>query len=472
MTTRDDSKSSPASSTATATQQKPQAATTMQTDSYQKHSIHQYDAHVGCQPLLEASLQRLAQRMAFARQSDFESDAPKIWQMADLGSADGSNSMVTLQWAVHTLQQELQELSTPLPKLHITLEEHPASDESFLRATLQSHDDWFAQHNMTYSTLMKSFYEPLFPANSIDLFLCYISLHWLDTTATDTTTKDTNDHDHSSSHSQQPTNAGSKWKSWLHASNNNTTTQNSDATTSTPPTMPTSLSDFVFMNEATVPTKLKHTYQNGLAKVHLAKFLALRARELKPGAEGMLMMVSQPNDYVCPKSSSSTTASALTRAMQSCIKQGQLRRQVLEQTLIPYYLRTQDDIREALDMAATIPFQKQTTTTTTTTSDDTTTSANDDEYDYPGSLLTLVDVQSYPVQVASSSIAHAFEMFWSIHQGAIATAGATEAELECIRVETSRQFDQLYNAKDGITIHFVACVIRRRTRKAWAQGRI
>ena len=58
----------------------------------------------------------------------------------------------------------------------MTYEEHPSSNKERLRHTLDMHDDWFND------ILMKSFYQPLFPKESIDFMMSYICLHWLDIT--------------------------------------------------------------------------------------------------------------------------------------------------------------------------------------------------------------------------------------------------------------------------------------------------
>ena len=259
---------------------------------------------------------------------------------------------------------------------------------------------------------MKSFYEPLFPPESVDLFLCYICLHWLDSSDVHTSV--------------------SEWKAWAPA---------------------TTHDQFIFMNEAAVPKATADQWRK-VAQSHLAKFLALRAREMLPGAEGVLTMVGTPHNFIQPPG---VSASPLTLAMQHCIQQGLLREEILTNAFVPYYTRTVDDIRDAVEMAATIPIETES-----------------EKVEYPGDLLSLVDILPYTVSVGKADSPNdnnfqgGFDMMWSIHQGAIKGAGASPAELQAIRLETRRIYDDLYDPAEGISITYVACVIRRRTRKAWS----
>jgi SAM dependent carboxyl methyltransferase len=422
------------------------ATHTMKSKPYHDHSIHQYEAHNKCQHLLEGALHRLAKRI-FLESTRDACDLPQQQQrrqrrhLVDCGSADGSNSMRTLQWAVWTLQQALmthhhhqqqqqQQHDTVVP-LKVTFEEHPASDYQFLQSTLAEYDDWFRANDIEKSILMKSFYEPLFEPESVDLLLCYICLHWLDTT------------DDSSKGNVR------EWKSLGLLGGGETKTESSHTALTT---------SFTFMNESTVPTILKQHYAT-MAKRHLAKFLALRARELRPGAEMILMMVSQPNDFVVssPKTGNRRSNSVLTEAMQRCVRLGLLREHVLEQTLVPYYLRTTQDVRDAVELAATIDLG----------------STGDGSTTRPGALLALVgDVETYSVRIGDhaehgSNIQGAFDMFWSIHAGAVEGGGATDAEMGAVCRETQAVFHEVFSSQEGVNITFLACLIRKRTRESW-----
>eukprot|EP00591_Stephanopyxis_turris_P000269 CAMPEP_0195523188 /NCGR_PEP_ID=MMETSP0794_2-20130614/22070_1 /TAXON_ID=515487 /ORGANISM="Stephanopyxis turris, Strain CCMP 815" /LENGTH=382 /DNA_ID=CAMNT_0040653109 /DNA_START=178 /DNA_END=1326 /DNA_ORIENTATION=- len=380
----------------------------MQIDAYKDHSSNQYSGHMGCVDMLQDSIDRLAKRIEMEGKNSQE--FPRMRHIADLGSADGSNSMKTLQLAVSALRRSAAAATAPL---HITFEEHPDSDEEGLRKVLESNSNWFVKHNLTYSVLMKSFYEPLFEPESLDMIMCYICLHWLDT-----------------SDAQGPGGI-SAWKS-LHLGKKESLAMNENAHGS--------LSDFTFVNETTAPKPLQEIWRADFAKVHLAKFFALRARELKPGAEAVLLMVGLGDGFTLP---SKGGPSPLTLAMQRCVNRGLLREKVIQRTIIPYFLRNVDDVKEALDFCGTIEIDNTN----------------------PGSLLELVDVRSYPAKVGGGeeTLDGTFEMFWAIHSGAVKSAGPTEVELECLRKETRRVFDDIYEPQD-VRLTFVACVVRRRTK--------
>jgi SAM dependent carboxyl methyltransferase len=446
---------------------KSDATHTMKSQSYQDHSIHQYEAHSKCQHLLDGALQRLAQKIVLEDHSTTFPQQQRRRHVVDCGSADGSNSMRTLQGAVWTLQQALkQQQHDTLPLLKVTFEEHPASDYQLLQSTLAEYNDWFRTNDIEYSILMKSFYEPLFEAESVDLLMCYICLHWLDTTTTTTTTTTT---------SSSTTTTTTDSNKGIH---------NKESWKSLAPTTACTNSRFTFMNESTVPTILQKQF-TALAKRHLAKFLALRARELKPGAEMILMMVSQPNDFVLLPSSKSSiqvsmtgnnnnaTSALLTKAMQRCVGQGLLREHVLEQTLVPYYLRTTQDVQDALELAATLVIPSNNAAAAAAADAGTANTGSS----RPGALLALVgDVETYSVRIGGHAqkdggIQAAFEMFWSIHAGAVEGAGgATDAELEAVRRETQTVFHEVFSPQEGVNITFLACLIRKKTRESWSSA--
>mmetsp|Transcript_15338 Transcript_15338/g.27819 ORF Transcript_15338/g.27819 Transcript_15338/m.27819 type:complete len:428 (-) Transcript_15338:44-1327(-) len=381
-----------------------QVSSSMEADGYNRQSLNLYTAHTSSEEMLVGSLERMASRVNF---EDMNQEEPKRRHIVDLGSADGSNSIKTLRFAINQLHQPNHRI---MP-LHVTFEEQPASDEEKLREVLESHDDWFKKNNVTRSILIKSFYKQLFEPNSVDFFMSYICLHWLDTSLADDI---------------------AEWKLLGDEQNDHSL-------------------GFTCINESTAPVSLARVWKRDLADVHLAKFFALRANELRPGAEALLVMVSHPHEFICPPDGG---ASPLTRAMQNCVAQGLLREKVLRRTIIPYFLRTVDDVKAAFDLASSIEINNLDGSTTT-----------------PGEFLELVDVEAFPAITGggSQSIESVAELFWSIHSGAVKTAGPSEEELECIRRETMQVFADIYDSKKGVPSTFVACVIRRRTRNQWSK---
>lgn len=82
-------------------------------------SRNQYDAHRLTRDMVEDSMERLAKRCKL------EDDAEPT-HIADLGSADGSSSLATIDFAVRSLQSNCNKIDGSPPLLYITFEEHPA----------------------------------------------------------------------------------------------------------------------------------------------------------------------------------------------------------------------------------------------------------------------------------------------------------------------------------------------------------
>lgn len=236
----------------------------MDIDKYATFSKNQYDAHMQTRDMLKASMERLAVRCKSeddVMESEDKSQRRRLL-LADLGSADGSSSLATLDFAVGALQSEYKKISdgSSLP-LSITFEEHPASDEKKLQSTLSENKTWFTNNDVTYDVLMKSFYSPLFERDSVDFLMSYICQHWLDTT-------------------ELPDGESvSYWKSFGDPDRE-------------------FAEDWVMINESSTPLAVQKEWKSKLADRHLAKFLALRARELKPGGEMLLVMVGHPHHFI------------------------------------------------------------------------------------------------------------------------------------------------------------------------------
>lgn len=387
-------------------------SSTMEIDSYAIYSKNQYDAHRLTRDMLEDSMVRLAAR---CKLEDDESGSKQKQRrlIADLGSADGSSSLATLDFAVRSLQRNYNNPDDPKRRnnalaltdpllLDVTFEEHPASDEKKLRATLEANREWFESNDITYDALMKSFYEPLFDRDSVDFLMSYICLHWLDTT-------DLPEGEHISF-----------WK----------TLGDEDRALAC---------SWVQINEAQVHLRVLEEWRSKLAVNHLAKFLALRAREMKLGAEMLLVMVGHPHEFITLTDEEKT--GPLTRAMKRCIEKGKLRREVLDKTVVPYFVRTVDDVRAAVHAAKTFEIDNET----------------------PGSKLELIDCRSIATLTKDdeNGMDGIFDLFWSIHVHCIQAANPSEEEFVSIKEEARHLFDEIY-ANEGVPSTFVACSLRRR----------
>jgi hypothetical protein len=342
----------------------------MQAEGYREHSHGQYDVHTFSRDMLLASVKRVV-----------SSSSSPILRVVDMGAADGTNSMNTLRFLADHI---------PEKPMHVTFEEHPDTDEKVLRNVLESHKAWFQERKIDYDILMKSFYEPLFERDSVDLVLSYICLHWLDTA-------DAEDGGIAS------------WKRFHDNSKTN----------------------FIFAQENGVPESITQQWKQHLALPHLAKFLTLRAHELRVGGEMMLAMVGEPFEWcVLPESS------LFTKAIQQCIDKGTVRPSVLEKAVIPYYLRSLEDIESAVSLS------------------------NQQLSD--GMQLELLSTRKISLKLGKQGdLDSAFSMLWSIHQGAIRAGGATDAEMTAIRKESEKVNKEFMDVSTGIEGTYLACVVRR-----------
>ena len=102
-------------------------------------------------------------------------------------------------------------------------------------------------------------------------------------------------------------------------------------------------------------------------------------------------MVGHPHEYMIP---SDGLPGPLTRAMQRCIRRGELREEVLRNTIIPYFLRTPEDVQSALKLG--------------------------DKFEGSGTrLIQLIDCKSIST-VTKGGEDHnirlgAFDLFWGVH---------------------------------------------------------
>jgi hypothetical protein len=312
-------------------------------------------------------------------------------RIVDLGAADGTNSMNTMQFLVNSIIGSSSK--SPPPSFHLTFEEHPATDETILRGVLGSHDEWFQRHTIDYDVLMKSFYEPLFEKSSVDMFVSYICLHWLDTT-----------------------DAPDGVSSWKEVAGNSNT-------------------DFVFVQEDGVAEDVKEHWKDKLAKPHLAKFLQLRTKELKVGGEMVLIMVGAPFAWY----TSVKGGSLLTQAIQRCVDKGAVRSEVLEKSIIPYYLRSLDDIEDAVSVC-------------------------NQELGGESMQLDVMDKREIHLDLGRGNEAdmeNAFHMLWAVHQGALRASSATDDEMQAIKDEAALLNSEIFDPSDGIKTAYLACVLKR-----------
>ena len=139
---------------------------TMDNELYNEAATAQLSAHDITKEALKASIARVLD--SFPPLNDSSSS---ILRIADLGSAGGVNAIRLLR----DIEQMLLEKDEKRP-VEYYFEDLPTSDFNELIRTINESklsDRFYTR------CIGKSFYEKLFPPNSVHLFLSYITLHWM-----------------------------------------------------------------------------------------------------------------------------------------------------------------------------------------------------------------------------------------------------------------------------------------------------
>ena len=138
---------------------------TMDNKRYNSAATAQLCAHVITMPALKDCISRILQSHPSTNKFS------QILRISDLGSAGGVNAIRLL----HYIEKLLHENNEYRPVEYI-FEDLPTSDFNELIRTIHNSNLSNQFHPMCVG---KSFYEKLFPPNSIHLSLSYITLHWL-----------------------------------------------------------------------------------------------------------------------------------------------------------------------------------------------------------------------------------------------------------------------------------------------------
>ena len=96
--------------------------------------------------------------------------------IGDLGASQGLNSMSMIDFILKKFEEKSD---SPLEFL-VYHEDQPSNDFVTLLETLHSDSSYLnGRDNVFSAVISKSFYERLFPSQSVDFFVSYISLHWI-----------------------------------------------------------------------------------------------------------------------------------------------------------------------------------------------------------------------------------------------------------------------------------------------------
>lgn len=204
--------------------------------------------------------------------------------------------------------------------MNISFEDLPSSDANELILCLDEHkESLFSKYNAYPSVLGRSFYEKLYPSNSIDLSLSYITVHWL--SCADSLPKrlvPVEDHCGSNSNFQEKELEPRSW---------------------------------VCANETCVPFEIFRVWQ-AASRADLRLFLHHRAEELKDNSEGVYLVVARTesegingNDWIDMKVLQKTIRHAFEKNL---INEDSYKR-IVNEIAIGIYLRNQEEVRSAFD---------------------------------------------------------------------------------------------------------------------------
>ena len=138
---------------------------TMNNKLYNEVATGQLSSHDITKKALKESLARVLK-------STSGSKLQKPLRIADLGCAGGVNAIHLLRYVESILHENDQHL---LP-IEYFFEELPTSDFNELIRTIHSSN---LSDQFYPMVIGKSFYEKLFPTSTVDVFLSYITLHWI-----------------------------------------------------------------------------------------------------------------------------------------------------------------------------------------------------------------------------------------------------------------------------------------------------
>ena len=138
---------------------------TMDNALYNEAATGQLSSHEITKKALKESLTRVLKL-------DSGNKIQKPLRIADLGSAGGVNAIQLLRY----VEGILHENGAHLRPIEYFFEELPTSDFNELIKTIHGSN---LSDQFYPMVIGKSFYDKLFPASSVDLFLSYITLHWM-----------------------------------------------------------------------------------------------------------------------------------------------------------------------------------------------------------------------------------------------------------------------------------------------------
>ena len=134
---------------------------------YGEKAVMQNTAVLYCVDIIKGALVDMERK-----QPSRFADSSKPFHIADLGSADGVNFVPILKMIIRFCREK-----NPSLPIKFSVQDLPGSDITKLLKTVNAGVE--EMDNVFVYCHARSFYEALFPANDVDIFLCGSSIHYL-----------------------------------------------------------------------------------------------------------------------------------------------------------------------------------------------------------------------------------------------------------------------------------------------------
>ncbi|MCD7454905.1 hypothetical protein HAX54_026497 [Datura stramonium] len=140
--------------------------------SYANNSFLQRTVIVKAKPVLQDTVKNMFKNGSF----------PKCFTMADLGCSSGSNTFLSISNVIDTVHNLCKENKSEPPEIQVYLNDLPDNDFNSVFKSIPSYLEKMKKEkygNCFIAGVAGSFYERLFPRNSLNFVHSSYSLHWL-----------------------------------------------------------------------------------------------------------------------------------------------------------------------------------------------------------------------------------------------------------------------------------------------------
>ncbi|XP_043700464.1 S-adenosyl-L-methionine:benzoic acid/salicylic acid carboxyl methyltransferase 1-like [Telopea speciosissima] len=139
-----------------------------------------------CNSILQKLVINMAKPVVIGSISDlYTTNLPRCLRIADLGCSSGPNTLLVISEIIEAIDETCHELKLSTPEFQVFLNDLPSNDFNNIFKTLPAFYEQLKKEKgekfgpCSITGLPGSFYDRLFPSNSIDFFHSSNSVHWL-----------------------------------------------------------------------------------------------------------------------------------------------------------------------------------------------------------------------------------------------------------------------------------------------------